>query len=212
MSAILTAERTAGVLLTNVSPAKKTTNKDASLSEAMSALLVRVATSADRSAFAELYAYFAPRIKGYLMRAGAASDLADDIAQETMLKVWRKAAMYDPAKAGASTWIFTIARNLRIDAARRAAKPALDSEEPMLQPEPEPQADDEIARAQRDAKIREAFSALPANQYDVVRLHFIEDAPHSEIAERLDLPLGTVKSRLRLAFAKIRKELGDLDA
>ena len=173
----------------------------------MSDLLVRVAVSADRAAFAELYAYFAPRVKGYLMRAGAAADLADDI-----LKVWRKARLFDPSKAGAATWIFTIARNLRIDAARRAAKPALDAEEPMLLPEAEPQPDDVVERADRDERIRAAFKTLPPNQHEVVRLHFLEDAPHSEIAERLGVPLGTVKSRLRLAFAKIRDDLSDLDA
>ncbi|MEM9898806.1 MAG: sigma-70 family RNA polymerase sigma factor [Pseudomonadota bacterium] len=178
----------------------------------MSNLLVRVASSADRSAFSELYAYFAPRVKGYLMRAGAPADLADDLAQETMLKVWRKAKLYDPSKAGATTWIFTIARNLRIDAARRAAKPALDPDEPALLPEAEPMADERVERSDRDKKIKDAFSKLPPSQHEVVVMHFIDDAAHSEIADKLGLPLGTVKSRLRLAFSKIRKELSDLDA
>lgn len=172
-------------------------------------LLLRVASAGDREAFNALFAFFAPRIKGYLMRIGAPADLAEDLAQEAMLKVWRKARLFDPAKASASTWIFTIARNLRIDAARRAAKPALDAEDPAFNPEEEPRADVMIERADRDEKIRAAFQSLPPAQYEVVRLHFIEDAPHSEIAERLNLPLGTVKSRLRLAFEKIRKELGD---
>lgn len=172
-------------------------------------LLLRVAAAGDRDAFNALFAFFAPRIKGYLMRIGTAADLAEDLAQEAMLKVWRKAKLFDPAKASAATWIFTIARNLRIDAARRAAKPALDADDPAFNPEEEPRADVMMERAYRDEKIRAAFQSLPPAQYEVVRLHFIEDAPHSEIAERLNLPLGTVKSRLRLAFEKIRKELGD---
>lgn len=172
-------------------------------------LLLQVAAAADRDAFNSLFAFFAPRIKGYLMRIGTAADLAEDLAQEAMLKVWRKARLFDPAKASASTWIFTIARNLRIDAARRAAKPALDAEDPAFAPGEEPQADIMMERRDRDEKIRAAFRSLPPAQYEVVRLHFIEDAPHSEIAERLNLPLGTVKSRLRLAFEKIRKDLGD---
>lgn len=172
-------------------------------------LLLRVAAAGDREAFNSLFAFFAPRIKGYLMRIGTPADLAEDLAQEAMLKVWRKARLFDPAKAAASTWIFTIARNLRIDAARRASRPALDAEDPAFQPEEAPRADDEMERQARDEKIRAAFKSLPPAQYEVVRLHFIEDAPHSEIAERLNLPLGTVKSRLRLAFEKIRKELGD---
>ncbi|HBK92773.1 MAG TPA: RNA polymerase subunit sigma [Parvularcula sp.] len=172
-------------------------------------LLLLVATTADREAFNALFAFFAPRIKGYLMRIGTSADLAEDLAQEALLKVWRKAKLFDPAKASAATWIFTIARNLRIDAARRAAKPVLDAEDPAFTPESEPRADEVMERQSRDEKIRAAFKALPAAQYEVVRLHFIEDAPHSEIAERLNLPLGTVKSRLRLAFEKIRKDLGD---
>lgn len=172
-------------------------------------LLLRVAGAADREAFNALFAFFAPRIKGYLMRIGSPADLAEDLAQEAMLKVWRKAKLFDPAKASAATWIFTIARNLRIDAARRAAKPALDAEDPAFTPEEEPRADEAMERQGRDENIRAAFKALPAAQYEVVRLHFIEDATHTEIAERLNLPLGTVKSRLRLAFEKIRKELGE---
>ncbi|MEM6413072.1 MAG: sigma-70 family RNA polymerase sigma factor [Pseudomonadota bacterium] len=190
-------------------PEKK---REPSSGAAMSELLVRVAVAEDRNAFAELYSFFAPRVKGYLIRGGASPDLADDLAQETLLKVWRKAKLFDPAKAAAATWIFTIARNLRIDAARRASKPALDGEDPALAPEPEPQADDVIERNDRDARIRATFKLLPDNQHEVVKLHFLEDAPHSEIAEKLGLPLGTVKSRLRLAFGKIRKELGELDA
>jgi RNA polymerase sigma-70 factor (ECF subfamily) len=178
----------------------------------LTALLVRVSATADRQAFTTLYGYFAPRVKGFLMRNGAPADLADDLAQETMVKVWRKAKLFDPAKAAAATWIFTIARNARIDAARRAAKPALDPDEPALTPEPEPTADVQLERADRDERLRSAFDCLPDNQREVVELHFLEDAAHSEIAERLGVPLGTVKSRLRLAFEKIRKEVGDLDA
>lgn len=180
-----------------------------SAAEGMNTLLLRVAADADRDAFNTLFLFFAPRIKSYLMRIGAAADLADDLAQEAMLRVWRKARLFDPAKASASTWIFTIARNVRIDAARRAAKPDLDPNEPALLPDHELQPDVKIDRAARDAKIRASFGALPPAQYEVVKLHFLDDLAHSEIAERLSLPLGTVKSRLRLAFDKIRKDLGD---
>jgi RNA polymerase sigma-70 factor (ECF subfamily) len=180
------------------------------LAEEMNALMRLVAADGDRDAFGRLFAYFAPRVKGYLMRTGTPADLAEDLAQETLLRVWRRARLFDPSKAGVSTWVFTIARNLRIDAARRAAKPALDADDPSVLPEAEPRADDVIERDQRDSRIRAAFAALPPAQYEVMRLHFVEDAPHSEIAARLGLPLGTVKSRLRLAFEKIRKELGDV--
>ena len=183
-----------------------------SSAEEMNGFLARVAMSSDKQAFGQLYAFFGPRVKGYLMKIGVAAEQAEDLTQETMLKVWRKAGLFDPKKASASTWIFTIARNQRIDALRRANKPELSADEPALMPDEEPQADVVVERQERDDRIREAFKGLPKNQHDVVHLHFIEDEPHSVIAERLGLPLGTVKSRLRLAFNKIRKELGDLDA
>ncbi len=198
-----------GALARRVNAMKPTALPAPADPDRLNELLMQVAASGDRDAFNALFAFFAPRIKGYLMRIGTAPDLAEDLAQEAMLKVWRKARLFDPSKASAATWIFTIARNLRIDAARRAAKPALDADDPAFNPEEEPRADVLMERAHRDEKIRLAFQSLPPAQYEVVRLHFIEDAPHSEIAERLNLPLGTVKSRLRLAFEKIRKELGD---
>ena len=175
----------------------------------MNELLVRVATSKDREAFARLYGFFAPRVKGYLMRVGSSADVAEDLAQETMMKVWRKARLFDPSKAAASTWIYTIARNLRIDALRRLSKANLDADDPTMLPEEEPRPDDNVERSERDETIRRAFATLPPNQHAVVTMHFYEDEPHSVIAERLNLPLGTVKSRLRLAFQKIRRELED---
>lgn len=177
----------------------------------MEDLLLRIAETGDKRAFAEVYAYFAPRIKGFLMRGGASAEEAEDLAQDAMVKVLRKARLFDPSKASASTWIFTIARNARIDAIRRASKPALDPEEPALTPEESPRADDLCELTERNARIRQALKVLPPDQLEVMRLHFYEDEPHSVIAERLGLPLGTVKSRLRLAFDKVRKEIGDLE-
>jgi RNA polymerase sigma-70 factor (ECF subfamily) len=145
------------------------------------------------------------------MRVGSAPDQAEDLAQEAMVRVWRKAALYDPSKASAATWIYAIARNLRIDALRRQARPELDPNEPMILPEAEPMADDAVERRDRDKRISEVFASLPPNQQEVVALHFYEDEPHSAIARRLNLPLGTVKSRLRLAFARIRRELEGLE-
>ncbi len=177
----------------------------------METCLARVAKSGDRRAFAAIYAHFAPRVKGFLIRGGASVEEAEDLAQDAMVKVLRKAKLYDPAKASASTWIFTIARNARIDAIRRAARPVLDAKDPALLPEEAPRADDLCELKERDARIKKAFAALPPDQQDVMRLHFFEDEPHSVIAEKLGLPLGTVKSRLRLAFEKVRKDIGDLE-
>lgn len=172
-------------------------------------LLMRVAENGDRAAFDRLYAFFAPRLKAYLMRVGSTGEQAEDLAQEAMTRVWRKARLYDCEKASASTWIYTIARNLRIDSLRRIARPPLDPNEPAFALGAEPQADAEVERKERDLKIRQAFASLPPNQHVVVAMHFFDDEPHSAIAARLNLPLGTVKSRLRLAFARIRRELDE---
>ena len=172
-------------------------------------LLVSVAGMRDRQAFEALFLHFAPRIKAYLIKTGASGALAEDLAQEAMLTVWRKAVLFDPAKASAATWIFTIARNLRIDAIRRERHPQFDPDDPALQPDEEPRADAALTRQDDDARLRDAMVGLPVEQSEVLRLSFFADKPHSAIAAELGLPLGTVKSRLRLAMARIRLALGD---
>lgn len=172
-------------------------------------LIQAVASTADRQAFAALFGQFAPRVKSYLLRLGASGAAAEELAQETMLTVWRKAALFDPARAGASTWIFTIARNLRIDAIRRE-RPAPANEDPTEEASGEPLADQVVFAAEREARVREALKTLPAEQVEIVRLSFFSDEPHSVIAERLGLPLGTVKSRLRLAMGRLRGLLEDV--
>lgn len=182
--------------------------KDIGSSE-LNALLVAVGRTRDRTAFASLFGHFAPRLKSYLMRLGAGSGQAEDIAQEAMLTLWRKADQFDPAKAAAATWAFTIARNLRVDALRRERRPEIDTSDPALVADDAPQADDAIARTQEDARLRDALTELPREQIEVVELSFFADKPHSVIASELGLPLGTVKSRLRLAMARLRTALGE---
>lgn len=179
------------------------------MTTSMEEYLARIAQSGDRQAFAEIFAYFAPRVKGFLMKGGASPEEAEDLAQDVMVKVLKKAKLFDKSKASAATWIFTIARNARIDAIRRTSKPELDAHEPMLTPEESPRADFLCELKERDARISNALASLPPDQLDVMKMHFFEDEPHSVIAERLGLPLGTVKSRLRLAFDKIRNELDE---
>jgi len=168
-----------------------------------------IALRGDRGAFAALFGHFAPRVKSYMLRLGAEPLLAEELAQETLLAVWRKAAAFDPAKAAASTWIFTIARNLRIDAARRSRR-AEPLDDPSDAAEAEQTPDEALVTAQSETRVRQAMLTLPIEQAEVVRLSFFSDKPHSEIAEELKLPLGTVKSRLRLAMRRLRDLLGDL--
>jgi RNA polymerase sigma-70 factor (ECF subfamily) len=175
----------------------------------MSACIVAIAASADRNAFAVLFAHFAPRIKTYLLRHGAGSGMAEDVTQDTMLAVWRKARLFDPAKADAVAWIFTIARNMRIDALRRERHPELPPDDPMLVRENEPAGDDRMEADERARRISRAIAELPADQQDVVRLSYYEDKPHREIEADLGIPLGTVKSRLRLALIRLRAAVGE---
>jgi RNA polymerase sigma-70 factor, ECF subfamily len=174
----------------------------------LNGLLVAVGQQKDRAAFEALFCHFAPRLKAYLLKLGASNGQAEDLAQEAMLVVWRKAALFDPQKASAATWLFTIVRNLRIDVIRRERRPEFDPDDPAFVAEPELPADHKVMREQDDARVLEAIAHLPAEQARVVTLSFFSDKPHSRIAEELDLPLGTVKSRLRLAMERIRVALG----
>lgn len=163
-----------------------------------------IAAHGDQQAFARLFDHFAPRVKAYLLRLGVEAAVAEELMQEVMLTVWRRADSYNPALAAVSTWIFTIARNRRIDARRRDARPEFDPEDPALAPDPPPAADAVVATAQFQARLAVAIDALPAEQAQLVRLSFFEDKSHGDIAADLRLPLGTVKSRLRIALARLR--------
>ena len=172
------------------------------------ALLCDVARQ-DREAFAELFAHFAPRVKSYMLRLGSDALQAEELAQEALATVWRKADRYDPARAAASTWIFTVARNLRIDAFRRRNHPEPDPNDPALVPDPPASADMIVSRKQDEDRIREALAELSDDQRKVLQLSFYEDQTHAQISETLGIPLGTVKSRIRLAFGRIRNLLED---
>ena len=173
------------------------------------ALMLRVARERDRSAFAELFGHFGPRVKSYLMRLGSDASGAEDLLQEVMLAVWRRAATYDPSQAGVATWIFTIARNKRIDALRRMPRGGLDPNDPALQPEPPPAPDHEAEAMRWEGAIAEAVAAMPREQAEILRLAYYEDISHSDIATRIGMPLGTVKSRLRLAMARLRTRFAE---
>lgn len=175
------------------------------------ALIERIARDADRAAFAELFAYFAPRLKGFLMRGGSTSEHADDLSQEALLTVWRKATQFDASRAGAATWIYTIARNLRIDAARRGVLETV-SDDPQVLADADESESSEVAAAtrQRESRVRQAVGLLPGEQATVVMMAFFYGKAHADVARELNLPLGTVKSRLRLATSKLRGLLGEL--
>jgi RNA polymerase sigma-70 factor (ECF subfamily) len=173
-------------------------------------LVEAVASRGDKEAFSRLFEFYAPRVKGFLMRSGSTPELAEEIAQEALLSVWRKAAMFDPARASVATWIFTIARNLRIDRARRGSGVSADTLYEVLTGDAPSRPDDNLLSDERDQRVRAALQGLPNDQAQVVRLSFFEEKAHAEISETLGVPLGTVKSRLRLAMTKLRERLEDL--
>lgn len=166
------------------------------------ARLVAVGTRRDRAAFEELFRQYAPRVKAFLIRSGLNAGTAEDCMQDVMVTLWRKAHLYDPARATVSTWLFAIARNRRIDLFRKARRP-----EPAALPwgpEPEPAQADVLALRQDTRRLARAVADLPLKQRDLIERAFFGDLTHSEIAAETGLPLGTIKSRIRLAIDRLR--------
>jgi len=169
------------------------------------ALMLAVAQNADEQAFAALFAHYAPRVKAFLMKSGATAALAEDCAQDVMATVWRKAAQFDPTRASVATWIFTIARNRRIDLLRRDRRP--EPEDLPWGPEPEPDQADALALQQETERLGAALALLPETQRSLIERAYFGDLSHGEIARLTGLPLGTIKSRIRLALEKLRQSL-----
>ena len=180
------------------------------LCSGMADLLRRVADEADLAAFRELYQTYGPRVKAYMMRRGADAATAEDVAQETLLTVWRRASLYVEEKGSAAAWIFAIARNVRIDRLRREMPWQELPEDRAEQPSAELPPDEAVSEKERQGRVRAALAQLPPEQHEVVALSYLDGLSHGEIAQRLGLPLGTVKSRMRIAYQRIRASLEDL--
>ncbi|MHA6299838.1 RNA polymerase sigma factor [Devosia sp. CAU 1758] len=178
--------------------------------EDIGALIVAIAATRDMAAFEALFRAFGPRIRAYLLKLTRDGQAAEDLMQETMLAIWRKAGQFDPARGQAPAWIFTIARNIWIDAWRKQKRPAFDPDDPALVPAPEADAPEVLEQKRNGAALHEALKTLPKEQIDLIRLSFFDEASHSAIAARLGLPMGTVKSRIRLAFGRLRAALEEL--
>lgn len=167
--------------------------------------ICRVAADGDKAAFAALFRHFAPRVKSYLMKRGASDTQAEDAMQEAFATIWHRAHLYDPVKAAASTWIFTIARNKLLDALRKQSRP-----EPEDLPETvehAASAEEAVNFGQEQALLHAAIKRLPQKQRDMIERAFLGDLTHAEISEQTDLPLGTIKSRIRLGLERLRHEV-----
>ena len=177
----------------------------------LDASLVRaIAVERDRGAFAELFDRYAPRVRFFAMKMGADGAAADEVVQEAMLAVWRKADTFDPSKASFSTWLYTVARNKRITMLRKTPAPAVDPEDPAFEPCADANQDEVIEHSENQERLETAISQLPVDQARIVRMSFFEGKAHQEISSELNLPLGTVKSRSRLALVKLRKSVGGI--
>ncbi|MEC9375356.1 MAG: sigma-70 family RNA polymerase sigma factor [Pseudomonadota bacterium] len=168
-----------------------------------------ISANRDRTAFIGIYNNFAPKMKTFLVSRGLPHATADEVVQESMLAVWQKAHTYDSNKAAVSTWIFTITRYKYIDRLRREGRHKTESDD-LDSMANDFIADDELISQQSKDSVHTAISRLPNDQKEVIFLSFIKGLPHSEIAQHLNLPLGTVKSRIRRAFGQLRVDLGDL--
>lgn len=162
----------------------------------------RIHEHQDSAAFAEIFGYFAPRVKAFLMKSGASASMAEECSQDVLATVWRKSHLFDPSRASVSTWIFTIARNRRIDALRKERRP--EPEELTWGPEAEPDQADAMTMQQESARLAKAIAELPEKQRELIEKAYFGDLSHSEIADATGLPLGTIKSRIRLALERLR--------
>jgi RNA polymerase sigma-70 factor (ECF subfamily) len=165
----------------------------------------RIRNEQDQSAFAELFRHFAPRVKSFLLKSGASITLAEECTQEVMAAVWQKSHLFDPARASVATWIFTIARNRKIDMLRKSRHP--EPEDLTWGPEAEPDQEDVLSLQQETERLGEAMAQLPEKQRELVEKAYFGDLSHSEIAAQTGLPLGTIKSRIRLALERLRHEM-----
>lgn len=168
-------------------------------------LVEAVKTRQDQRAFARLFDHFAPRVKAFLMKSGADAALAEEVAQDVMAALWHKAHQFDPERASVATWIFTIARNRRIDVLRKMRRP--EPEDLPWGPEHEPDQAETIALQQESEQLGKALAALPENQRVLIERAYFGELSHSEIAAETGLPLGTIKSRIRLALERLRHEM-----
>lgn len=177
--------------------------------ETLRAWLLAVAENQDREAFARLHGYFAPRLAAWLARSGLSQALIEDIVQEAMVAVWRKADLYDSRHGGVSTWVFVIARNLKVDHLRRKANRQTQTLEDWDQIDDSPGGEESLLLSERESHVRRALTQLTREQAQVLEQAYFAEKPQSAIAKELGIPLGTVKSRIRLALARLRTLLED---
>lgn len=170
--------------------------------------MIAVRDRQDRKAFAKLVDYFAPRLKGFIMRSGTSTAHAEEIVQDVLLTAWRKASLFDPHRAQVSAWIYQIARNRQIDVVRKESRPV---PEILIEVSPtEPDAPQILAMDQETEQLKHALARLNENQREIVEKAYLGKLTHQEISSQIGQPLGTIKSRIRLGLERLRHELKGL--
>ncbi|WP_298803359.1 sigma-70 family RNA polymerase sigma factor [uncultured Lentibacter sp.] len=169
-------------------------------------LMLAVRDTRDKRAFGKLFDHFGPRLKGVAMRSGLSSGQAEDMVQDVMLTLWRKAHLFDPTRAQVSSWLYQIARNRQIDILRKENRPmpeALKAESEAT----EESAADTLALDQEVSALKQALAKLKPAQREMVEKAYLGELSHTDIEAETGLPLGTIKSRIRLGLEKLRHEL-----
>jgi RNA polymerase sigma factor (sigma-70 family) len=176
--------------------------------EDFASLVEAVAVHRDQRAFVKLYDYYGPRINALFLRLRLQPTVAEDLTQEVMEKLWHRAKQFDRTRSSVAAWLFQIARHARIDYLRRQrGEPPIGEEATSVQ-DPGQAPDDALNASQWEGRVRASLADLPDQQLAVIKLAFFEDLSHAEITKRTGLPLGTVKARIRLALARLRRGLG----
>lgn len=196
----LRSQPTAGLM------ARMEANAIAGLTEQTQWMLA-VRDAADREAFGRLFDFFAPRLKSMAVRSGSPPAIAEEIVQDVMLRVWNSRSRFDPARAQVAGWIYQIARNRRIDLVRREAQPL---PEDLAGCPAVDEVTDALALEQEIERLHRALRSLPPDQREMIEKAYLGELTHQEISRQTSLPLGTVKSRVRLAIDRLRHELREL--
>ncbi len=170
--------------------------------------MIAVRDTRDRSAFVKLFDHFAPRLKGFVMRSGVSSHQAEEIVQDVMLTIWRRASTFDPHRAQVSAWIYQIARNRQIDIARKENRPM--PEELKEEPGSASDASQILGVEQESVYLKQALAKLAPEQREMIEKAYLGELTHQEISAQTGLALGTVKSRIRLGLERLKHELKDL--
>ncbi len=186
--------------INNLSKVENTLSSEEQLSNCLS----EIALHQDKSAFNTIFNYFAPRLKSYLIKVGSTETQAEGVIQEVMIAVWTKASSYDNNKSSVGTWIYTIARNKRIDKIRKDKRHYLSESDEGLEIPVQSTQENEIFSSQVSASLKKQIENLPEDQGKLLKMSYFYDKTHADISEELSIPLGTVKSRIRLALTKMR--------